>query len=92
MIVMQHIFDYEDQHDTRRLKSTMVFKGRDPLHTAMSITVGVPVAIATRLLLNNQITLKGVQRPLSKEIYEPVMKELEAYGVRFHEEEEQIQV
>ena len=92
MIVMQHIFDYEDQHNTRRLKSTMVFKGRDPLHTAMSITVGVPVAIATRLLLNNQITLKGVQRPLSKEIYEPVMKELEAYGVRFREEEEPVQV
>jgi len=88
MIVMQHVFDYEKNNRTRRLKSTLVFKGRDRLHTAMSITVGVPVAIAVRLLLSGQITLRGVQRPLSKEIYEPVMKELEEYGIYFREEEE----
>lgn len=92
MIVMQHIFDYEHDGNNRRLKSTLVFKGRDPLHTAMSITVGVPVAIAVRLLLNNQITLRGVQQPLNKEIYEPVMKELEDYGIRFREAEEPAQV
>jgi len=87
MIVMQHTFDYEISSQSKRLQSTLVYKGSDPLHTAMSITVGVPVAIATRLLLEDQFDLTGVQRPLSKQVYEPVMGELADYGIRFREEE-----
>jgi len=87
MIVMQHVFDYQVGQEERRRKSTLIFRGQDPLHTAMSITVGVPVAIATKLLLQGKMNLKGVQRPLKKEIYEPVMKELAEYGIRFREEE-----
>jgi saccharopine dehydrogenase (NAD+, L-glutamate forming) len=56
----------------------------------MSITVGVPVAIATKLILTGKITRKGVQVPIVKDIYEPVMAELDAYGVRFIEEERDI--
>lgn len=87
MIVMIHLFDYEYQKKKRRIKSTLVFTGHDKMHTAMSITVGVPVAIATKLLLNGQISLTGVQRPLGKEIYDPVMEELMVYGIKFEEEE-----
>jgi len=87
MIVMQHIFDYEMGQKKKRKKSTLIFRGKDPLHTAMSITVGVPVAIATKLLLQGHIALRGVQRPLNKEIYEPVMGELAEYGIRFRDEE-----
>ena len=87
MIVMQHTFDYEISSQSKRLQSTLVYKGSDPLHTAMSITVGVPVAIATRLLLEDQFDPTGVQRPLSKQVYEPVMGELADYGIRFREEE-----
>ncbi|MFP3860485.1 MAG: saccharopine dehydrogenase C-terminal domain-containing protein [Bacteroidales bacterium] len=87
MIVMIHLFDYELEKKRRRIKSTLVFTGRDKMHTAMSITVGVPVAIAAKLLLNGKISLTGVQRPLNKEIYEPVMEELAEYGIRFEEEE-----
>jgi saccharopine dehydrogenase-like NADP-dependent oxidoreductase len=87
MIVMQHTLDYQYGEELKRLKSNLVYRGRDRLHTAMSISVGIPVAIATRLLLNDKIKLRGVQRPLSKEIYEPVMEELAGYGIRFREEE-----
>jgi len=89
MIVMQHMFDYELNEKRKRIKSTLIFKGEDTLHTAMSITVGVPVAIATKLLLQGKINEKGVHRPLKKSIYEPVMAELKEYGISFREDEEE---
>ena len=90
MIVMIHLFDYVLDRERRRIKASLVFKGQDNIHTAMSITVGVPVAIATKLLLEGKINLTGVHRPLSKQVYEPVMKELADYGIEFKEEEVKI--
>jgi len=87
MIVMYHLFDYEFQNEIKRITSTMVTKGTDQVHTAMSITVGIPVAIATKLILTGKIKLKGVQVPIVKEIYEPVLKELDSFGIKFIEQE-----
>jgi len=53
----------------------------------MSETVGLPVAICTKMILNGTIQLKGVQMPIHKEIYEPVLKELEEYGIVFSDKE-----
>lgn len=90
MIAMYHHFEYELDGQEKELVSRMVVIGSDQVHTAMSITVGVPVAIATKLILTGKITRKGVQVPIVKDIYEPVMAELDAYGVRFIEEERTI--
>lgn len=49
----------------------------------MSSTVGLPLAIATRAVLKGEIDLTGVHIPTSKEIYQPILKELENYGVKF---------
>ena len=57
--------------------------GEDQTYTAMSETVGLPVAICTKMILNGTIQLKGVQLPIHKEIYEPVLKELEEYMVLY---------
>jgi saccharopine dehydrogenase (NAD+, L-glutamate forming) len=57
----------------------------------MSITVGVPVAIATKLLLQGKIDETGVHRPLKKSIYKPVMEELAEYGISFREDEEELE-
>lgn len=91
MIVMIHLFDYVLDRERRRVKASLVFKGQDNVHTAMSITVGVPVAIATKLLLQGKINLTGVHRPLSKQIYDPVMEELAEYGIEFKEEEAKVE-
>lgn len=85
MIVMEHQFDYLHIGSHRKLYSTMVVIGEDQVHTAMAITVGLPVAIAAKLVLQGAIKLKGVQIPVSKEIYEPVMQELGEFGIRFEE-------
>jgi saccharopine dehydrogenase-like NADP-dependent oxidoreductase len=90
MIVMQHIFDYQLNGKEFRHKSSLVVIGRDQRHTAMAITVGTPVAIATRLVLNGSIMATGVQVPTTPEFYLPILSELENYGIRFIEEEEEL--
>ncbi|MFC2096528.1 saccharopine dehydrogenase C-terminal domain-containing protein, partial [Bacteroidota bacterium] len=87
MIAMQHQFDYVLDGKNKRITSSLVVKGKDQVHTAMSITVGIPVAIATKLFLTGIIKQKGVIVPTMKDVYEPVLKELEEYGIVFIEEE-----
>jgi saccharopine dehydrogenase-like NADP-dependent oxidoreductase len=65
----------------------MVCIGEDQTYTAMAKTVGLPVAMATLLILNGKIKTPGVQLPIRKEVYLPILKELEEYGVVFKEEE-----
>jgi saccharopine dehydrogenase-like NADP-dependent oxidoreductase len=62
-----------------------VVKGENNLHTAMAKTVGLPLGIAAKLILNNKIKLTGLHIPTHKEIYTPVLKELEEHGVKFKE-------
>ena len=85
MIVMHHKFGYEYQNEKRQIESSMTVIGDDQTFTAMGKTVGLPVAIATLLILNKKITTPGVQIPINKEVYEPILNELESYGIVFNE-------
>jgi saccharopine dehydrogenase-like NADP-dependent oxidoreductase len=86
MIVMYHKFGYELNGKKQQIDSKMVCIGDDQTYTAMAKTVGLPVAMATLLILNKQITTPGVQLPIKKEVYLPILKELEEYGVIFNEQ------
>ena len=86
LIVMQHIFDYEKAGKKHRIISSLVVTGEDTVHTAMSITVGIPLAIATKLLLTDKIKVTGVHTPVKKDLYAPILEELESYGIKFTEE------
>jgi len=85
MIVMQHKFGYEYKGEKRQIESSMVVIGEDETYTAMAKTVGLPVAIATLKILNGEITTPGVQLPITKEVYEPILKELNENGIVFKE-------
>ena len=85
MIVMHHKFGYEINGEKRQIESSMVVKGENQIYTAMAKTVGLPVAIATLKILNGEITTPGVQLPITKEVYTPILEELEEYGVKFSE-------
>ncbi len=87
MIVMYHKFGYELDGKKLQIDATMVTLGEDQTYTAMAKTVGLPVAIATLAILNEKITTPGVQIPLSKEVYEPLLKELADFGITFKEKE-----
>ena len=86
MIVMQHQFEYTLDGKMQKLNSSLLVFGDDPRYTSMAKTVGLPVAIATKLILNGDITLTGVKIPTAKDIYVPVLKELEENGINFIEE------
>jgi len=87
MIVMQHQFDFIKDGIHKKRYSTMVYIGQDAKHTAMSVTVGLPLAMVARRILDGDYKECGVQLPIHPEIYNPVIKELEEYGIRFVEEE-----
>ena len=76
------------EYGKRRITSSLVVKGEDQVYTAMAKTVGLPAAIVAKYILNGQVKLTGVQIPTVKEIYEPLLEELETYGIRFEEKEE----
>ncbi len=86
MIVMYHKFGYELDGVKKQIDSKMVCIGQDQTYTAMAKTVGLPVAMATLLILNGKIKTPGVQLPIKKEVYLPILKELEEYGVVFKEQ------
>ena len=83
---MLHEFEYAINDQTSTIKSSLVVKGENSLRTAMAKTVGLPLGIAAKLILNGTITTTGLHIPIVKEIYEPVLKELEQHGINFNEQ------
>jgi saccharopine dehydrogenase-like NADP-dependent oxidoreductase len=81
MIVLHHEFDVDYDGRGERVTSTLVDFGVPGGDSAMARTVSLPAAIATRLILEGKITLTGVQIPVVPEIYEPVLAELERFGI-----------
>ena len=76
---------YELNGKKEQIESQMVVLGEDQTYTAMSKTVGLPVAIATLKILNKEIITSGVLIPIYKEIYTPILEELHKNGIIFKE-------
>ncbi len=87
MIVMYHKFGYEIDGQKKQVDANMVVLGENQTYTAMAKTVGLPVAIATLQILNKKITTPGVQIPIGKEVYGPILSELKSYDITFKEHE-----
>ncbi len=85
LLIMQHEFIVEYGDRTERITSTLVDYGIPNGDTSMSRLVGLPAAIAARMILQGEIDLTGVQVPMVPAVYEPVLKELASLGVQFHE-------
>ena len=86
MLVMWHKFVYKLDGVFKEINSSMVAIGEDQVYTAMSNTVGLPVAICAKMILNDTISLKGVQIPTHKEVYKPILEELRDYNIKFTDE------
>ncbi|MDC6385117.1 saccharopine dehydrogenase [Flagellimonas taeanensis] len=87
MIVMYHKFGYELNGEKKQIDANMVVIGENRTYTAMSKTVGLPVAMATLQILNGKINTPGVQIPIKKEVYAPILSELKSHGIHFKEYE-----
>jgi saccharopine dehydrogenase-like NADP-dependent oxidoreductase len=86
MIVMMHEIIFRTGNRESAISSTLVVKGDDNVRTAMAKTVGLPLGIAAKLILNGTVRLKGLHIPTKKEIYGPVLKELELHDLKFTEQ------
>ncbi len=83
MIVMQHQIGYTLDNKNYLFEADLVVKGENAQHTAIAKTVGLPLAIATKLLMEGKIKQSGVFIPTLPELYEPVLEELKLYGIEF---------
>lgn len=85
MVVMHHIFDYFLDGQLERTTSSLIVKGEDEIHTAMAKTVGLPAAIAVKMILNGEYRGSGVVVPVNKTLYQPILAELQEQGIVFEE-------
>jgi saccharopine dehydrogenase (NADP+, L-glutamate forming) len=84
-IVMWHRFVYDMNGQEREIQASLIATGKDSVYTAMAKTVGLPLAIATKLLHEGRIHARGVLIPTMKEIYDPVLEELKKLGIELNE-------
>ena len=85
LVVMWHRFRYTKDNTALEIHASLAVIGHDQTHTAMARTVGLPIAMACKLVLNGKVNDRGVLLPLKPEIYDPVLDELETSGVVFDE-------
>jgi saccharopine dehydrogenase (NADP+, L-glutamate forming) len=90
LIAMQHEWIVQFSDGRKKIKSTLLVKGKNQHQTAMAQTVGLPMFIAARLLAEGQLSLTGLHRPLHSLLFEPILKALESYGIHFSESEEEV--
>ncbi len=88
MVVLFHEFKarYAANDRYERITSTLIAYGEPGGNSAMSRTVSLPVAMASRLILTDRIPQRGVIRPVYPEIYNPVLTELATLGIDCREE------
>tara|TARA_B100000475_G_scaffold199341_1_gene181477 strand:- start:1877 stop:3202 length:1326 start_codon:yes stop_codon:yes gene_type:complete len=85
LIVMTHTFVYKSEKKINKLISYLRIEGEDNIYTAMSKTVGLPMAVLIEHILKNGIDKKGIQLPFNKDIYNPILKKLKKLGIDFKE-------
>ena len=90
LVVMWHRFRYSVDGNQREMLASLAVIGQDQQHTAMARTVGLPIAIACKLVLNDKITDRGVMLPLKAAIYDPVLDELDKLGITFREDDVEV--
>ncbi len=91
MVVMHHEFLAGFSGGTREfLTSTLVDYGIPDGDTSVARTVALPAAIAVKMILNGKIDLTGVYIPVTPEIYNPILDELEGMGIKFVDRKQEV--
>ena len=87
MIVMWHKFNYIIDGEEKEIQSSLVVEGTSQAQTAMAKTVGLPMGIAAKLILQGKVPETGVKIPTARSIYEPILEELsQKFSINFNEE------
>jgi saccharopine dehydrogenase-like NADP-dependent oxidoreductase len=91
MLLLKHTFIVENKDGSMdKITSTLIDFGIPYGDTSMARTVSLPMAIAVKMIANGQINEVGVRIPNTKDIYEPVLMELEKLNIKMVEKRERI--
>lgn len=85
MVILQTEVEYEIKNKIEKIVSSLILYGKQGFNTAMSETVGLPLGVGAKLILNNKIKEKGVIIPIHADIYKPALKELAELGIKPNE-------
>ncbi|MCP4228766.1 MAG: saccharopine dehydrogenase [bacterium] len=86
MIILAHDFTADFLDHKERIQATMIDYGIPNGDSSMARTVSLPAAIATRMILEGEISgITGVHIPVMPEVYNPVLAELETIDIGFKE-------
>ncbi|MEM1122395.1 MAG: saccharopine dehydrogenase C-terminal domain-containing protein [Bacteroidota bacterium] len=85
LILMQHEYDYELDGERKTLISTLKLEGENGKNTALAKVVGLPMAIMLKYVMNGKLTKLGMDAPMQKAIYEPMLEELATFGIVFED-------
>ena len=86
-IVMVHTFIFKIDQVVKKLTSFLKIEGEDKTYTAMSKTVGLPIAVLIEHIINTNYNKSGIHLPFKKNIYKPVLERLSELGVNFIDKE-----
>ena len=86
MIIVHNEMVVEFSDRKERQISSMMVEGIPNGDSAMARAVSLPPAIAAKLILEGKISGTGVCIPSEKEMYEPILKEMETFGFSFIKE------
>lgn len=82
MVILQTEVEYEIENRIEKIISSLVVYGEPGYNTAMATTVGLPLGVGAKLILNNSVKEKGVIIPTHADIYKPALKELAEHGIK----------
>ena len=85
MIVMWHRFRFQKEGKERQIQASLIALGENSTQTAMAKTVGLPLGLAAKELLNGKVMGRGVLVPTTKEFYEPILRGLSTHGIELIE-------
>ena len=86
MILMKHTFTVLNKDGSKeRITSTLIDYGIPGGDSSMSRTVSLPLAISVKMMAEGKFDLTGVQIPVVRELYLPILAELENLGIKMVE-------
>ena len=87
---MFHSFTFKKNNVLKKLISFLEVEGDDNINTAMSKTVGMPIALLIEHIITNNYKKPGIHLPFDRKIYEPIIKKMKELGIDFKEIESNI--
>lgn len=89
-IVLRHELEYTNKDCLHKFTATLIAQGEDQRNSALAKAIGLTTGAAAKAILLENIKIKGLHTPIKKEIYDPILNELDDLGVAFHVEEKKI--